>query len=468
MSPAHSLAALLLYLCFSQTVQAQTYKYRITEIDTTGFAQGARLNNAGNVTGTVSGRCPGCSTEAYLWAGKKTVQYFGPLSTEFAWFASWGHDVNYLGQVTGRAFFLTDPDDINSEFYRAFFWDGAAKKILGTLGGDYSVGLAINATGRIAGNSGISGSNLPHAFMWDGTTMHDLGTLGGCCSTAAGINNAGYIVGNAVTAGDQSHAFLWDGLGMRDLGTLGGTISFGADVNAKNQVVGWSSTASGATHAFLWQDGLMQDLGAIRTGSQSYSQAHAINNAGQVVGFSFLADNNTRRAVLWENGKLTRLNHLDFGNDPVRPLIDLTDALDINNLGQMLAEAFYHEPSNIRAVLVSPAYEMSNFLAPTANSWRRGSTVRIAIAVLDSVGVRIPDARAVLLSAAPCRVKVSASGAQTLASTCMKYERTRNEFYFDWKLDSIGTGAATIDVRVNYGAPGPLKVRTTRSISIVN
>jgi hypothetical protein len=93
---------------------------------------------------------------------------------------------------------------------------------------------------------------------------------------------------------------------------------------------------------------------------------------------------------------------------------------------------------------------------------------QIAIAVLDSVGARIPDGRAVLLTAAPCRVKVSAAGAQSLASTCMKYERTTNEFYFDWKLDSLGTGTATIDVRVNYGAPGPLKVRKTRSISIVN
>ena len=46
-----------------------------------------------------------------------------------------------------------------------------------------------------------------------------------------------------------------------DLGTLGGPASQAKAINDKNQVVGWSQTADGDGHAFLWEDGLMTDLG---------------------------------------------------------------------------------------------------------------------------------------------------------------------------------------------------------------
>lgn len=462
------LAVLLFVSGVTATAAAQTYEYRITEIHTVGNAFGEALNNAGHATGIATQRCAGCSMEAYLWTGKQAAPFFGPLSSD--WFYSWGRDVNYLGQITGQVALLREPNNTDSAYFRAFFWDGSTKTVLGTLGGDNSTGNAINARGHIAGQSDITNSLNPHAFKWDGTTMHDLGTLGGCCSAAHGINNAGHVTGVAWRADNEQRAFLWDGTNMHDLGTLGGDSSFGTDINARGQVVGWSNAALGSRHAFVWQNGLMQDLGAIRTGPNGFAEATAINNAGQIVGFSYLADGNTRRAVLWENGKLIKLHDLNFANDPEALFITFTEALDINNIGQILVDASKFKDgvvTDLQAVLVSPAYKLSHYFAPQANSWRRGSTVRIAIAALDSKGVRIPDQRAVSLLAEPgCRVKVSATGAQPLVSTCMAYNATMNEFYFDWKLGSTGTGAATIDVRVNYGAPGPLKVIKRKTISI--
>ena len=65
-----------------------------------------------------------------------------------------------------------------------------------------------------------------HAFLWDGTTMQDLGTLGGSYSGGLAINASGQVTGIATTASDAvTHAFLWDGTTMQDLGTLGGTFS---------------------------------------------------------------------------------------------------------------------------------------------------------------------------------------------------------------------------------------------------
>jgi probable HAF family extracellular repeat protein len=454
----------LLGICFSPTAVTQTYTYRITEIETAGTAQGRALNNQGKVTGTVLNRCNDCSVEAFLWAGNKAVSYFGPLADDFQWVRSDGFDINYLGQVTGQAILLLEPGSVLSEVSRALFWDGATKTILGTLGGSYSSGAAINASGHIAGTSLIVGDAEYHAFLWDGTAMRDLGTLGGNFSGASGINGSGHVTGTSNIANGEPRAFLWDRSTMHDLGTLGGSRSFGAAVNNKGQVAGRATTTDDVqTHAFLWDDGVMQDIGTLG----GYSEATAINNSGQVVGF--FVSSNRLRGFLWENDTMKNVNKLNFANDPLKPFVTLTWARDINNLGQMLIEGFHSEHLNIKSFLISPSYTLSAFFAPTRNSWQRGSTVRIAIAALDANGVLIPDARAALLIAEPgCRVKVSATGSQTLASTCMKYNATTNAFWFDWELAGTGLGTAIIDVRVNYGAPGPLKVRKTRSISITN
>jgi hypothetical protein len=48
----------------------------------------------------------------------------------------------------------------------------------------------------------------------------------------------------------------------------------------------------------------------------------------------------------------------------------------------------------------------------------------------------------------------------------MSYDAAANQFFFDWTLSAAGMGTATIEVRVNYGAPGPLKTLKTKNITI--
>ena len=106
--------------------------------------------------------------------------------------------------------------------------DAAVISNLGTLGGSYSRGFGINASGEVTGGSNAAGSTSNRGFLYTGGTMYDLGTLGGPITFAFAINASGEVAGSSLyspTSGAQ-HAFLYTGIPgaggvMQDLGTLG-------------------------------------------------------------------------------------------------------------------------------------------------------------------------------------------------------------------------------------------------------
>ena len=71
---------------------------------------------------------------------------------------------------------------------------------------------------------------------------------------------------------------------LTDLGTFGGTITVGRAMNERGQVTGYSYTAGNAAyHAFLYSNGALTDLG---TFGGTFSAGLAINERGQVTGFA--------------------------------------------------------------------------------------------------------------------------------------------------------------------------------------
>jgi len=121
---------------------------------------------------------------------------------------------------------------------------------------------------------------------------------------------------------------------VEDLGTLGGSRSWASAINDSGQVVGYSYLAGDQNyHAFLYKDGKMTDL---RTLGGTSSVAKGINKSGQVVGWS---DNSSgeRRAFLYDS-----TNGMKDLNDSIPADLGWTlyEAAGINTEGKIAASSY--------------------------------------------------------------------------------------------------------------------------------
>jgi probable HAF family extracellular repeat protein len=266
-------------------------------------------------------------------------------------------DLNQAGQVVGQA---GTADGLG----QAFLWENGTMIDLGTLGGN-SGASGINDLGQVVG-SFLAGDTSYHAFlvtpqggMWfqdddlDGRNdfMIDLGTLNGSDSSwAADINNAGQVVG---ASADQT--FLWDAAnGMIDLGTpMGFTSNQPSGINELGQVTGvaWYYDDLSAWHssAFLWDAA----NGMTVLGADSW--ATDLNDAGQVVGDAFLWTPDSPNGL---TGSFT-----DLGMLPSLP--------DINNVGQIVGHSMVAETVLLYDEWGEPYYE--TYYYPHAFVWDAAS-----------------------------------------------------------------------------------------------
>jgi len=305
-----------------------------------------------------------------------------------------GAAINATGQVTGHSFngatitlktccggcYPGGPHNPCKEhIYHAFVWSNGTMTDLGTLGGNFSAGNAINLSGQVVG-SAQTNTGVSHAVMWNGGKITDLTTTAlsglssasvagindsgqivgtdavgstghsqlfldshgtitqlplpsfaaasratGCSATA--INNSGVVLGGCDDASSDFHGVVWQNGTPTDLGTLGGPQAEAAGINNLGQVVGFAQTSTDADHGFVWSNGKMTDLGL------NFFPA-AINDNGVIVGGD----------EIYSGGTLQNLNNLTPAGSP-----QIQNAVGINDNGQILAT------SGGRTLLLTPS-----------------------------------------------------------------------------------------------------------------
>jgi probable HAF family extracellular repeat protein len=183
-------------------------------------------------------------------------------------------------------------------------------------GGAISLGAIephdINANGAIAGSVPVAGAvGTTHAALLIRSTTTDLGTLGGPSSMGLAINASNWVVGDSMLADSRTtHGFVWRNGSMLDLGTLGGSGSRAADIDGQT-VVGFADTAAARPHAVRWilnaAGGISSkvDLGVLPGATTSAATSVANLPTGEtIVGTS------DDRAVRWTAGAIVDLNTL--------------------------------------------------------------------------------------------------------------------------------------------------------------
>lgn len=311
-------------------------RYVITELP---FAIAVDINDVGQVlgqSGPASNRW-GDTPHAFLYSNGSLISFSNLGDGAY----SWMRGLNNRGEAVGD---VGDDVPFGSFIYRA----GVLQEIntaAGLPAGSLSYLVDVNENGHFTGWNAAS-CNSSIAFVFNGSGVRCLGGLNTTVSFSSSINNLGHVVGWHYVAGSDRRGFLDDGTTFFDLGTLAGRGTTPMKINNLGMIVGGLyigpfNTYPRKTAPFIYSNGVVTQLGTL-------GGALGVNDFGEVVGISILADGISYRAFRYLNGVLEDLNSLI---DPQSGWV-LLDARAINNQGQIVGDGLKNGVA--RAFLLTP------------------------------------------------------------------------------------------------------------------
>lgn len=268
-------------------------------------ASATAINSSGNAVGFIT-----------TAAGNQTPVFFNG-STNALPGVGQANGINSSGTVIGTTTVNGNPTVTE--------WSAGQAITLGING----YGMGINDAGQVVGGY-INANGNTNAFTLRGGTLVNLGTLsGGNWSSANAINANGQIVGTSMNANGISTAFFSNGSGMTSLCLTCPSSSYGNALNSSGTAVGSFIDDAGYLHAAEFSGGNAIDLGTLG-GYQSV--AYGVDDAGDIVGNSYLSDNTTMHAFIYSNNVMVDLNSLI----PIASGWSITAAYGINDAGDIV------------------------------------------------------------------------------------------------------------------------------------
>ncbi len=391
------------------------------------------INNLGEIVGIASDA--GGVNRRVLWQNGVIVDTLPQPSSAVTTATQLNEQRQFVGFATQ-----------NSSLGYGVFWSQGTAMKLQPLPGTAASGAAangINASGDVAGGGTGGGGTTPlyqHAGIWrNGLLLRDIGVIpGGNFSMAYDINDAGQVTGTGTAAGTgaRQYAFVWTNGQFTILPDLPGSFlqSVGRSINTRGDVAGQSNGGE----PVIWKNGVVQALPMPTRLANTVSE---INDNGDVVGTVGTV------GVLWKAGQYIPLDPWPNAS------VTSSKARGINNAGAVVGESYMPAGQGVHAVMwtVTPVTAgntapKATLAATTATTIRPGQRVTVRAVITDPDAGDGPWSWTLFWGNGPTSGSLATPGTLTATRTYTK----------------IGTYSVRIQVTDTHGATGTSNIITIR------